>query len=81
MNRTLPFYVPHHLRDGVLRRDRHQNVNMVGQQVPFLNLALPLSREPSEDLSQMLPQRPVEHLLAVLRDKDDVIFTLPFGVL
>jgi len=43
----------------------------------FLNLALLLSCEPSEDLSEMLPQTPVEYLSTILRDEDDVITYTP----
>jgi hypothetical protein len=31
-------------------------------------------------LAKMPPQFPIEHLPAVLRDKNDVVFALPFAV-
>jgi len=40
-----------------------------------------LSCEPSDDFPQMLPQLPLEHLSAVLRDEYELSFTLPFRVL
>ncbi len=81
VDRALPPNEPDHLRHRVLRRDRDHHVYVVRLQVPFLDLALLLTGQAPEYLSQMPPELSVEHLPAVLRDEDHVVLTLPFAVL
>jgi hypothetical protein len=80
MNRALALDVPHHLTDGVLRRNRNQDMNMIGKQMPFFNPALLLFCKTPEHLAQIPPQFCVQILPAVFRDENNVILALPTGV-
>src|SRR5262245_32524661 len=77
VDRTLPLDEPHDLRHRVLRWYCDQHVHMIGEQMPFLDVALLLRGQLAEHLSQVLPQRAVERLAAALGDKHDVVFALP----
>jgi hypothetical protein len=50
---------------------------MVGQKMPFLDLALFLLGQFSEYLSQMPAQSPVQNLAPTPRDKNNVVLALP----
>jgi hypothetical protein len=81
MDCALPLDEPDHLRHRVFWRDRDHHMNVVGHQMPFLDLALLLTSETSKHVSQFAPDLPVELLSAVLRNEDDVVFTVPLRVL
>jgi hypothetical protein len=53
---------------------------MVGQKMPFLDLALFLLGQSSEYLSQMPAQIPVQNLAPTLRNKYYVVLALPLRV-
>ena len=52
-------------------------MNMIAHQMPLLDLAFLAMRQLTEYRSQPVPQLPVEHLLAILRNEDDVILAVP----
>jgi len=80
MNRTLAFDIPNHLRHGVFRRYRNQDVHMIRQQMALLDLAFTLLRQIAEHLCQMLADGFLQHLPAELRNKNNVILAIPFRV-
>ncbi|CRI63457.1 hypothetical protein THIOKS11320106 [Thiocapsa sp. KS1] len=80
MDGALALDVPDHFGDGVLGRNRHQHVHMVGHQMALFDPTFLVSRELVEHLPQMCPQLPVQHFPTAFRDKNNVIFTLPLGV-
>jgi hypothetical protein len=53
---------------------------MVRHEMAFHDLALMLSRQIVEDLTQMPAKFPIKHASAVLGDEDYVVFALPAGV-
>src|ERR1700742_529970 len=77
MNGALPFDETHHLRHRVLRRYRHQHMNVVSHHVPFFDRRLLLRCQFPEYLPKMLPQLPVQHFPTTLGDEHDMIFALP----
>ena len=60
--------------------DRDHRVDVVGHQVPFLDLRFLLRREPAEHLTQVLAKLQIQCLPPALRDKDDVVFAVPYRV-
>ena len=52
-------------------------MHMIRHQVPFLDLALLLVRQATEHHPEAIPELPVENLLPVLRNEDDVISAVP----
>src|SRR5574340_683181 len=80
VDRALSLDVPHHLGDRVLRWNRDQHVHVIRHEVTFKHLALLLPRQRSKHLSEPPPNLTVERLLPVLRNEDDVVFTLPDAV-
>ena len=80
VDRTLPLDIPDHLRNRVLRRNRHQHVDVIRQQMPFLHPTLPLLGQTPKHVPQVVPQAAIQGLAALLRDENDVILTLPFRV-
>ena len=52
-------------------------VDVIAQQMPFLYPAFLLLGQISKHLPQVLPQLPIEHRPAALRDEDDMIFAIP----
>ena len=77
VDRALPLHVAHHLRDRVLRRDRHQHVHVVGHQVAFLHATRLLLRKPPEHSPEVFSQLSVQRLASVLRDEHHVVLALP----
>jgi transposase-like protein len=80
VNGTFPFHKPDDLRHWVLRRYRHQHVNMVTHQMSFLNATFLTFDQLSNDTPQMSPQGTIEYLPATFRDKDNVVFAFPLGM-
>ena len=74
------FDIPDHLRNRVFRRNRHQHVDVIRQQMPFLHPTLPLLGQTPQHVPQVVPQAAIQGLAAILRDENDVILTLPFRV-
>ncbi|CAB1369860.1 protein of unknown function [Denitratisoma oestradiolicum] len=62
VDRTLSFYVSHHLRHRILRRYRNQHVHMVCHQVPLQNLALLALRQLPKRLPKVGTQLRVQRL-------------------
>jgi hypothetical protein len=56
-------------------------VHVIRHQMPFLDHALSLLRQPSEHFAQLLPDRSKYRLLPILRDENNVILTLPTTVI
>jgi hypothetical protein len=54
-----------------------RHVDVVGHQVPFLDLRLLLQGQLVEHLAEMPPQFQIQRLPSTLWDEDDVIFALP----
>ena len=52
-------------------------MDVVRQRVTFLDSALSLLRQAMQRLPQVAPNLPIDPLLAVLRDEDHVVLTLP----
>jgi hypothetical protein len=80
MDRTLALDKPDHLRDRVFRRNRDHHVNVIRHEMAFLDLALLLQRQLTEDLAEMPSQFPVKRLSAALGNKHNMIFALPLAV-
>jgi hypothetical protein len=59
----------------------NQHMHMVGQQVPFLNLAFLAPSKLMEYSAQVLPDLPKQRLLAVLRREHDMVLALPCRVI
>src|SRR6266508_2126520 len=71
VDRTLPLDKP---------RTRDHHVHVVHHQVPFLDPALLLLRQPTKNFPQVLPQFPVQRLPPALRYEHHVVLALPFRV-
>jgi hypothetical protein len=56
-------------------------MHVVGHQMPFLDPALLLLRQPAEDLAKILAQLHVQRLAAALGNENNVVFACPFGVI
>jgi len=80
MDRALTLDVPHDLSYGILRRDRYQHMNVIYQEVTLLYPALFPQSQLTKNAPKMAPQLLVEHLLSILRNKNNVILALPSGV-
>ena len=78
VNRALPLDEPDHLRHRVLRRDRQQNVNVIGHQLPFFDLAFLLRRQLAEHLAKVLSHLRVQRSPSAFRDGNDVEFAVPW---
>jgi hypothetical protein len=79
-DRILALHEGDHLRHGIFRRDRNEHVNMVGHQMPFLDLALAAPRQFVEHVAKALLDDPENRLLSVFRDENHMIFALPCGM-
>jgi hypothetical protein len=55
-------------------------VHVIGHQMPFQDLAVPLPRQFVEQLPQMLPELLIQRPTSAFRDKHYVIVALPSGV-
>ena len=55
-------------------------MEVVGHQVTLLDFTLLLPSQASKHFPEVLSDHSVEHLPAILRDEDDVMFTIPFRV-
>jgi len=75
--RALPFHKPHHRRHRMLRRNLNTHMDMIRQQVPLNDPALLLACQLVTNLSQRLPQLPIDRLATILGDKDHVILAIP----
>ena len=53
---------------------------MIDHKVTFFDPAFLLLRQSAENLAEMVPKLPVEHLPATLPDENDVVFARPFRV-
>jgi hypothetical protein len=53
---------------------------MVGHQMPFLDPALLLLRQPAEDLAKILAQLHIQRLAAALGNENNVVLARPLGV-
>ena len=51
-----------------------------GSQMPFFDPALSVFRKFAKHLAQMLAQFTVQNFAPKLRNENDVVFALPFGV-
>jgi len=80
MDGAVPLNGAGHLGDGVFRGDGDHHVHVVDHEVTFFDPAFLLLRQSAENLAEMLPKLPVEHLPATLRDENDVVFARPFRV-
>jgi hypothetical protein len=49
--------------------------------MPFLDPALPLLRQPAEDLAKILAQLQIQRLPAALRNENNVVFARPLRVI
>jgi hypothetical protein len=63
----------YHLRHRILRWYRHQQVDVVGQQVALLHAALLLRRQLAKHLTQVCPQLTVQYLPAAFWGEYDVV--------
>ena len=80
MDRALAFDIPDHLADRIFWRNRQQHVNMVRHQMPLLDPALALLSKLPKHRPKIFLQFAIQHLPAVFRNEDDVIFALSLGV-
>ena len=74
---TFAFAKANDWRDRLLRRNRDQQVNMIGHQMPRFDPALLLPGELVKHGSQILPQLPIKATAATLGDKDNLILARP----
>jgi hypothetical protein len=72
-----PSYVladtPHEVADGNMRRDFHQHMDMFSRQNAGDDLEAQVFAHLPDNRSYLLPQRAFQHLVAILRDPDDVV--------
>lgn len=80
IDRALPLDVPYDLSYCILGRNRYQHMDMICQEVTLLYPALLPQGQLAKNTPKMSPQLFVEHLLSILRNKNDVILALPSGV-
>src|SRR6202163_4514009 len=64
---------PHEVADGNMRRDFHEHMDMFSRQNAGYDLDAQFSAHQPDNRSYPLPQRAFQHLVAILRDPDDVI--------
>lgn len=64
----------------MLGRNADAHVDMVWHQMAFHDPTLPLPRQLMQHLTQMLPDRPEDRLLAPLRNEYNVVLTVPLRV-
>src|SRR6476660_8207222 len=62
MDGALAFDIADHLRDRVFRRDRDHHVNVIRDQMAFLDSAFLLHRQLAKHFPEMLSQLPVKRL-------------------
>ena len=80
VDRALPFDEPDHLRNGVLRWDLDQHMNVIGHQMTLHDPTVLLSRQFMHDISQILADLAKDRLLPVLRNENDMKLTFPSTV-
>ena len=81
VDRTLPFDVPHYLRNRVLWWDRDHHVHVLRHQMPFLYQALLLPGQTVEYIGQFPSNLTENRLPPVLWNENDMVLTLPSGVI
>ena len=64
---------PHEVADRNMRRDFHEHMDMFSRQNAGYDLDAQFSAHLPDNRSYPLPQRAFQHLVAILRDPDDVI--------
>ena len=64
---------PHEVADGNMRRDFHEHMDMFSRQNAGYDLDAQFSAHLPDNRSYPLPQRAFQHLVAILRDPDDVL--------
>ena len=78
--RTLPFQVPHETRHTILRRNLHQQMDMIRLRTPFYDLNPFPFAQVSQYLYDTFSQFVVNNLPAILRGEYDMLFAHPFCV-
>src|SRR4030095_11367285 len=81
VNSALTLKIAHDACHRILGRNTQQHMDMIGLQVPFFDATVLLPGQFPEDRAQFFAQRIEQHLAAVLRDKDHVVFAFPEGML
>lgn len=79
-NRTLPFDITNYVRYRMLWRYAQTHMNVIYHQMSFDHLRFPLQRKLPKYLAQMLSQCSEYRFLAPLRNKCNMIFTIPSGM-
>ena len=77
---ALAFDVTHHLSNRVLGRNRDEHVNMVGHEVAFQYLALPLPSQLPEDLTQIFAKLLEEDFPPAFWNPYHMVLAVPYGV-
>ncbi len=80
LERTLPFQHLEQTADGHLRRDTHEQMDMVFRDVPFHDRDFVVAADFANQFSDSQPDFTCQHRLAVLRDPDDVQVNLERSV-
>ena len=80
VNRALSFDKTYYLGHRILRWYRDHHMDMIGHQVPLLDQTFSLSCQSMENFSQLFSYPAKNRFLPIFRYEDDVILTLPSGV-
>jgi hypothetical protein len=78
VDRTLSLQIAHHAGNSQLRWNTDQHMHVIGQDMSFLDHTLFLLGQPVEHRPKLFAHHPEERPAAILRDKYDMVFALPF---
>ena len=81
MDRTLSFDVSDHLGDRILRGNRYHHMHVIWHQMTFLDSALLLPAQTSQNFSQLTADLAKYRFLTVFRYGNYVVLTLPTAVI
>ena len=80
VDRALALEVANDAGNRQLRRNAHQHVDMVGQNMPLFDVAFLLLGQTPEHRAKLPAHHSKERSPSVFRNEDNVVFALPFGV-
>lgn len=75
--RALSLQKPNRMGDTVLRRNTQQHVHVIRHHLPFQQFDPPLPTKLPDDLSNLLPDSPVQNFPSVFRDDHHMILAFP----